>query len=160
MGAMPPPLWMILALGRNGELGRAGHVPWDYPEDRAFFANTTRGHAVIMGRRTWEERGKPLPRRMNVVVSRSVSELAGATVVPSLEGAVAACRGAGRIPIVIGGERLYAEALPAATLVFLTEIPEAPADADVFFLLDRTPFSELASWHGARGERYVVLRPR
>jgi putative acetyltransferase len=151
------PSAMILALGPNGELGKAGRVPWDLPEDRAFFARTTRGHAVIMGRRTWDERGEPLPGRMNVVVSRSVAGLEGATVVQTLPDALSVARGAGAFPFVIGGARLYEEAVGLVSRVYLTDVPDAPNGADVFFQLDRSRLREIASWAGARGERYRIL---
>lgn len=153
------PLAMILALGENGALGRGGQVPWDLPEDRARFERTTRGHAVILGRRTWEETGAPLPGRVNVVVSSSAEALPGATVARSLDEALVIARRADALPFVIGGRRLFEEALPRATRVYLTEVPLAP-EADVFLQLDRSGLGEVTSWRGAAGERYVVLDRR
>lgn len=153
-----PHLAMILAVGRNGAIGRAGQVPWDYPADRAFFARTTCGHAVIMGRRTWQERSAPLWGRLNVVVSSSVGELAGAVVVRSLSQGIAVASEAGAFAFVIGGARLFAEATPLATRVYCTDIPESPPDADVWFRLpDRDRFREVDAWTGERGERYCIL---
>src|SRR5450432_4711658 len=65
------PLTFIAAVSRNGVIGKAGQIPWDLPEDRAFFRASTLGHAVIMGRRTWDEKGRPLDGRRNIVVSRA-----------------------------------------------------------------------------------------
>jgi putative acetyltransferase len=162
--AEPPegsdPAAMILALGPDGELGKEGRVPWNLPEDRAFFARTTRGHAVIMGRRTWDERGEPLPDRMNVVVSRSVAGLDGATVVRTLPDALLVARRAGAFPFVIGGARLYEEAVGVVSRVYLTDVPAVPDGADVFFQLDRACLREIASWAGERGERYRILERR
>jgi dihydrofolate reductase len=151
------PLAMILALGPRGELGQAGRVPWDVREDRAFFATTTRGHAVIMGRRTWEEQRRPLPGRINFVVSTSIDELDGAERFTTLSAAIDAARARGAMPFVIGGARLYEEGLDDATRVYLTEIQEPAPEADVFFHLDQSRLEEIASWAGASGERYRVL---
>ncbi|NUO49161.1 MAG: hypothetical protein HOV80_09925 [Polyangiaceae bacterium] len=153
------PLAMILALGPKGELGQSGRVPWDVREDRAFFATTTRGHAVIMGRRTWEERRSPLPGRTNFVVSTSIGPLEGAESFSTLSAAIAAARARGAMPFVIGGARLYEEGLGEATRVYLTEIGEPAPEADVFFHLDRSRLVEVASWFGASGERYRILEP-
>lgn len=156
IGAPASRLGMILALGANGALGRGGQVPWDLPEDRAHFERTTRGHAVILGRHTWEETGRALPGRLNVVVSRSAEELPGATVVRSLDEALQVAREVDPMPFVIGGRRLFEEALPHVTRLYLTEVPLAP-EADVFLVLDRAGLREVASWRGTAGERYVVL---
>jgi len=158
---------MILALGDNGALGRAGGLPWDYPEDRAHFERTTDGHAVIMGRRTWEEEARPLPGRASVVVSAAFEPPADApragpgsvTAARTLDEAIRIARASDPEPFVIGGARLFAEALPKATRIYLTEIPEAP-EADVFFPLDRRPFEVVSSRVGDRGARFLVLERR
>lgn len=150
---------MILALGPRGELGQRGQVPWHVPEDRAFFATTTRGHAVIMGRRTWEEQRRALPGRLNFVVSASAGPLEGAERFSTLAAAIAAARERGAMPFVIGGARLYQEGSSEATRVYLTEIPEPAPEADVLFHLDRSRFDEVASWVGSSGERYRILEP-
>lgn len=150
---------MILALGRNGALGRGGKLPWSHPEDRAHFERATRGHAVIMGRRTWEEEGRPLPDRVNVVVSRSFtrpSDDPSVLVARSLEEALTLAWAVDEAPFVIGGARLFAEAMPLVTRIYLTEIPEAP-EADVFFELDRTDFSVVDERAGEGGLRYLLL---
>lgn len=153
-----PTLSMILALGRNGAFGRGGKLPWSHPEDRAHFERTTRGHAVIMGRRTWEEEGRPLPDRVNIVVSRSFEPpSADVLVARSLDEALAIARRTDDEPFVIGGVRLFAEAMPHVTRIYLTEIPEDP-EADVFFTLDRTGFSVVDEREGAGGLRYLVLQ--
>jgi putative acetyltransferase len=151
-------LALILALGRNGALGKGGGLPWDLPEDRAHFERTTRGHPVILGRRTWEETGRALEGRRNIVVSTQHHVLPGATVVPTLEQALRVAREHDPLPFVIGGRRLFEEALPLSTRVYLTEVDAAP-EADVFVHLDRSRLVEVASWTGRDGERYVVLEP-
>lgn len=155
------PLSLILALGANGALGRGGQLPWSEPEDREHFERTTRGHVVIMGRRTWEEEGRPLPDRTNIVVSRSFVPPAGSGVLAAetLDDALALAWTVDPEPFVIGGARMFEEALPKATRIYLTEIPSAP-DADVFFALDRSGFRVVEERAGARGLRFLVLEPR
>jgi dihydrofolate reductase len=152
-----PPLSMILALATNGALGLGGTLPWSYPEDREHFERTTRGHAVIMGRRTWEEEGRPLPERINIVVSRSFVPPDGTVLAArSLDEALVLARKADPEPFVIGGADLFAEALPQVIRIYLTEIPESP-QADVHFQLDRTGFVVTHERMGERGARFLVL---
>jgi len=139
------PLVLVLALGTGGALGKDGKVPWRIPEDLRHFKAMTIGHAIIMGRRTWDECGKPLPERRNIVISRSLGTAApgmgGAEVVRSLADAIEKARATDPEPRVIGGAQIYAAALPLATKIYLTEVHRA-AEADTFFHLDRTGFRE------------------
>jgi dihydrofolate reductase len=139
------PLGMVVAIGIGGAIGKNGQVPWRIPEDLKHFKNVTMGHAIIMGRKTWDEVGKPLPGRRNLVVSRNASlALEGAEVFPSLETAIAAARTTDPEPQVIGGSHLYAAALPLATHIELTEVHRA-VDADTFFPpWDRTAWREVS----------------
>ena len=117
-----PHLTLILARAANGVIGAKGGLPWHLPEDLAFFKRTTMGHPIVMGRRTWESIGRPLPGRRSIVVTRDRSFAAsGAEVVHSLDEALALCAGSDEV-FVIGGAQLYAEALPRADRVLLTEI--------------------------------------
>lgn len=150
-----PSLSLIAAVGTNGAIGRAGRVPWDYPEDRAHFARATRGHAVIMGRRTWEETGGPLPDRTNIVVSTTLGDAAGARVVSSAADALELAWSLDEEPFVIGGTRLFEQCLPRVTRALITWIPEAP-EADTFFHFDGAGFHLMTDRTGARGERYSV----
>jgi len=154
----PKALAMIFAAGANGAIGRRGALPWDYPADRAFFETTTREHAVIMGRRTWEETGRPLPGRLNVVVTRHAPREPGVRHARSLDEAIAVCRAESRVPFVIGGARLFAEAEPLATRIYETAIPESPDDADTFFHRRTDRFATVAAWSGEMGEQYRILR--
>jgi dihydrofolate reductase len=117
------PLTLIAAVSRNGVIGRRGQLPWDLPEDRAHFKRSTMGHAVIMGRRTWDETGTPLDGRRNIVVSRwgGVGG-AGREVVGTLEEAIALARTTDPEPMVIGGEQIFRLALPLATRMILSEL--------------------------------------
>ncbi len=152
-------LALIFAIDEDGALGRDGEVPWDLPEDRAHFERATRGHTVIMGRRTWEETGRPLPGRRNVVVTSRAAPLDGAVTAPTLEQALAAVPRDDAMPFVIGGARLFEAALPRATRIYETCVPGRHA-ADVFMKLDLRDFEEVAAWPGSKGERYRVLARR
>ncbi len=150
------PLTFIAAVSRNGVMGKDGKLPWDLPEDRAFFRESTLGHAVIMGRRTWDERGAPLDGRRNIVVSRSgqVSG-SGREVVPTIEDAIALARATDPDPFVLGGAEIFRLALPYATRILLTEI-DFDVDGDTFFPpFDRTQWRATARRRGDRAD-YVT----
>ena len=119
-------LTLIVARARNGVIGRDNTLPWRLPEDLAHFKRTTMGAPVIMGRKTWESIGRPLPGRRNIVVSRNAQlRLDGAETSSSLEDALRLCVGVEQV-FLIGGAQLYAEALPSADRLIVTEI-----DADI-----------------------------
>ena len=142
MTAAREPLCLVVAIAKNGAIGNKGALPWHVPEDLKHFRTSTLGHAVIMGRKTWTEVGKPLPKRRNLVVTRDPDlRLEGAEVVTSLEEAIALARTTDAEPRVIGGAEIYRLALPLATRILLTEIQLEP-EADTFFHLDRSGFRE------------------
>lgn len=127
-----PRLTLIVARARNGVIGRGGTLPWRLPEDLAHFKRTTMGHPIVMGRRTWESIGRPLPGRRSIVVSRDPAfAAAGAEVVTSLD---AALKLAGDVPevFVIGGVQLFAEAASRAQRLLVTQI-DAEFEGDTFF---------------------------
>jgi dihydrofolate reductase len=128
------PLHMIYARARNGVIGKQGQLPWHLPEDLAHFKRTTLGQPVVMGRVTWEslpEKFRPLPGRTNVVVSRQTTFNAnGAQVVSSLEAAIALFP-TNEVVWLIGGAQLYAQALPLASQIVVTEI-DAAFEGDAF----------------------------
>ncbi len=121
---------LIAAVARNNVIGVGGDLPWRLPGDLAFFKRTTLGHPVIMGRRTWNEVGRPLPGRTNVVLTRdSTFEAPGARVVSSLDEALAPWRDSEEEVFVIGGGEVYRLALPVAGRLWLTRIhAEVPGD--------------------------------
>ena len=127
-------LGLIYARARNGVIGKAGGLPWHLPEDMAHFKQVTLGCPVIMGRKTWDSlppRFRPLPGRMNIVVTRQPDWHApGATRAASLPEAVALCTGETRA-WVIGGADIYAQALPLAHTAEITEI-DADFEGDAF----------------------------
>ncbi|MCA9602042.1 MAG: dihydrofolate reductase [Polyangiales bacterium] len=123
----PKPVALIVAMAKDRVIGRDGGLPWHHAEDLKFFRRTTMGHAIVMGRKTWESLGRALPGRRNLVVSRDTALTAeGAEVFPSLEAALDAARTTDSLPFVIGGAQLYEAALPVCTHMFVTEVPGAP----------------------------------
>jgi dihydrofolate reductase len=138
------PLAMVVAVGDNGAIGKDGKVPWRIPEDLKHFKNVTMGHAIIMGRKTWDEVGRPLPGRRNLVVSRQPGlVLDGAEVFASVDEAIEAARSSDPEPHVIGGSKIYEIAMPLTTRIHLTEV-HRNVDADTFFPpFDRSGWREV-----------------
>lgn len=123
---------MIAAVGRNLELGKNNDLIWHFKEDMKFFKDTTMGHTVVMGRKTFESLPKALPGRKNIVISsNSEYQAQGATVVTSVEEALQIADN--EEIFVIGGGKIYAEFLPYADKLYLTEIDAECADADTYF---------------------------
>src|SRR5438105_9959905 len=117
-----PRIYLVAAVAANGVIGRNGQLPWHLPEDLKHFKRLTLGHPVIMGRKTWESLGRPLPGRENIVISRSAGyDAPGAAVASSLGAALAFCMEES-VAFVIGGEAIFADALPVAAGLVLTEI--------------------------------------
>ena len=127
---MTPPLALIAALARNRVIGFNNRLPWHLPADLRFFKQTTMGKPLLMGRRTWESIGRPLPGRRMIVLSRDPGYQApGCAVAGSL---AAALEIAGAVPeiMVIGGALLYAQTLPLAARLYLTRVDvDVPGDA-------------------------------
>jgi dihydrofolate reductase len=125
---------LIAAVGRNGAIGRHNALPWHLPADLRRFQALTRGHFLIMGRRTWESLSGPLPLRRIVVVTRQSGFVApGAEVVPSLSAALEIAERAGEEEaFVAGGAGLFREALRSADRFYLTLLHE-DFEADTFF---------------------------
>lgn len=112
---------IIVAVAQNGVIGDKNSLLWHISEDMRFFKRTTSGHPVIMGRKTYESLGRPLPNRTNVVISRTLGELEGCTVVRSLEEAIALFPMEEEV-FVIGGAQIYALALNVADRFYLTRV--------------------------------------
>lgn len=143
---------VIAAVASNGVIGGVNGVPWTLPDDLRHFRRLTTGHTVVMGRRTWDRIGKPLPDRQNIVVSQTTALQAGAERAHSLR---QACQMSSlKDPIfVIGGSRLYEEALVVASKLFLTEINRA-FDGDVLF-----PQYEREDWIEIARKRNTCVQP-
>jgi dihydrofolate reductase len=142
-------LCIIVAMSENGVIGIENRLPWRLPADSRRFKALTMGHHLIMGRRTWESIGRPLPGRTSVVVTRNraLAVPAGVAVVHSLDEALAACAGDDE-PFVIGGTELYRSALGVATRIELTVI-EHHFDGDAHM----PPFDR-ARWQLSASERH------
>lgn len=134
-------LALIWAMGRNRVIGKDGRLPWSLPEELDYFRRTTWGKPVIMGRRTFESVGKPLPGRLNIVLSRRGFTAAGACPAPDLEAALAiAATDPADECFVVGGAEPYALALPKADRLHATTV-EADVAGDVYF-----PAFDLRQW--------------
>ena len=128
---MPATLSLIVATERHNGIGINNTLPWRLPEDLAFFKRTTTGHPILMGRKTFESIGRPLPNRRNIVITRNPGwQHEGAETAASLQQA-ADMAGEGEV-FVIGGAQIYVEALPLASRLIVTEIA-ADFACDAFF---------------------------
>jgi len=140
---------LVAAVADNGVIGRNNALPWHLPADLKHFKRLTLGKPVLMGRKTWESIGRPLPGRTNIVISRTPDyEAEGARVVDSLDAAVSLAEGIALIDgvdelMVIGGAEIYRQALPRAQRLYLTEV-HGEVTGDAFFpSWDRDAWREL-----------------
>ncbi len=142
--AAPATLAIIAAVARNGVIGAGNALPWRLPGDLARFRALTTGHAIIMGRRTWQSLPRALPGRQNIVVTRDAGfAAAGAEVSPSLAAALGRVAMPGPV-FCIGGAQIYAVALPRAAIMHITEI-DRDFEGDVRFPpYDRAAWRETA----------------
>ena len=138
MAVATPTLAMIVAMARNRAIGRENALPWRISGDLQFFKRTTLGKPVVMGRKTYESIGRPLPGRQNIVITRNPDWRAeGVTTVTSLESALevatatAARDGVDEV-MVIGGAEIYRQAMPQAARLYVTEV-DAEVAGDAFF---------------------------
>jgi dihydrofolate reductase len=126
---------MIVAATENGVIGKDGKMPWRLPAESAYFRNTTTGHPVITGRKNYEAMGRPLPNRLNVVITRSTDYKVpdGVIVVHSLEEAldIPVVKAADEV-FIIGGAQIYDEAMPRAGKLYLTTL-HTTMEGDTFF---------------------------
>ena len=137
---MPATLTLIVATERHNGIGINNALPWRLPEDLAFFKRTTTGHPILMGRKTFESIGRPLPNRRNIVITRNPDwQHEGADTAGSLQQA-ADLAGDGEV-FVIGGAQIYADALSLASRLIVTEI-DADFACDAFF-----PAIDSAIWN-------------
>ncbi len=123
---------LIVAVAENGIIGKDGDLPWRLPADLKHFKAMTLGKPVLMGRRTWDELGKPLPGRRNVVISRQANfQAPGAELVGTLEAALALVAQEPEV-MVIGGAQIYAQALPQVRRIYRTLVLGQP-EGDTWF---------------------------
>ena len=143
-------LALIVAVGENNEIGKDGRMPWHLPADLKRFKALTLGKPVIMGRKTFEAIGKPLPQRRNIVVSRRRDFHApGCEVAGSLPEALVLAAGVPETMLIGGGE-IYREALPRAQRIYLTRV-HARFEADTFF-----PALDPAEWRETARENHTA----
>jgi dihydrofolate reductase len=147
--SIPPRICLIAALAANRVIGRNNALPWHLPADLKRFKALTTGHPVLMGRKTHESIGRPLPGRRNLIITRNRGYGApGCEIVHSLDDAIAACRGDREI-FVIGGAELYRESLPRAHCLEFTEI-RAEVEGDAWF-----PEISMAQWRETGREMHT-----
>lgn len=150
--ATQPALCLVVAVARNGVIGRDNDLPWRLPKDLAYFKRVTMGHPIIMGRKTFDSIGRPLPGRCNIVVTQQAQWHAeGVEVVHSLTEALDLARAKAREQgvdqiMLIGGAQLFVPALPMAQRLYLTQV-HADVVGDTYF-----PEFELDDWHEVERE--------
>lgn len=126
-----PPLAILVAAAENGVIGKDGHLPWHLPDELKLFKTLTMGHTIVMGRKTWDSLGRPLPGRRNVVLSRQKDfQAEGATVLHGFE-AIAELEKDAPPCFVIGGAALIEKSLPIAADLHLTRV-HASLEGDTF----------------------------
>lgn len=144
MNQAHPTLCVIAAMARNRVIGVNNTLPWRLPEDLRHFKALTMGHHLIMGRKTYESIGKPLPGRTTVIVSRDADyRVDGCLTALSIEAALAACAGDSEV-FCVGGAQLYAQVLPLADVLYLTELQAEFAGDAHFPDFDRALWQETA----------------
>lgn len=140
-----PLIQLVVAYSDNRVIGRDNALPWRLPSDLAHFKRSTFGNPIVMGRNTWESLGRPLPGRLNIVISRNPNyQPPGASVYTSLDEALAACAEVSAEKIsVIGGEQIFRPALDVADRIVATEI-HAEFEGDAWFpALDPQTWEEI-----------------
>lgn len=144
---------IIVAIAENGVIGDKNALLWNIKEDMRRFRTTTLGHPVIMGRKTFESIGRPLPKRTNVVVTRGDSIFEGCEVAHSLEEAIAMFPAEEEV-FIIGGAQIYEQALPFADKLYLTVVHRDYAGDTSFPAIDMSQWREIAREEFERGEEY------
>jgi dihydrofolate reductase len=125
---------LIAAIGKNNELGKNNTLVWNMPTDLKYFRETTSGHPVIMGRKTFDSVGRPMPNRQNIVITRDKTYLRhGVDVVHSLDEALKLVPKQEKEIFIIGGQEIFKAAMPIADRLYITHIDAEDKDANVFF---------------------------
>ncbi len=150
----PLHLSILVAMAKNRVIGRNNRLPWHLPADLKHFKFLTMGQTIVMGRKTYESIGKPLPGRANVIITRQMDyEVPGAMVVNSLEDALLICEetSTGHSEnFIIGGEKLYQQALKICQRMYITEI-QRDFDGDVFF-----PEFDRNEWEETQRDKHIA----
>lgn len=130
---------LIAAIAENNVIGIRGQLPWHLPKDFAWFKSCTSGKPIVMGRKTFDSLERPLPKRLNIIISRTPSDMVQENVIRtiSLENAIQAAQNNaaewGNEIMIIGGGEIYTQALPLADRLYLTEVACTPKEGDAFF---------------------------
>ncbi len=125
---------LIAGIGKNYELGTKNALLWDMPNDMKHFRDTTRGHTVIMGQKTYESMGKPLPNRRNIVVTRNKDfQAEGVEISYSLEDTIESFKNSPEEVFVIGGGEIYKQTIDKADRLYITHMDATFPEADAFF---------------------------
>ncbi|MES1981608.1 MAG: dihydrofolate reductase [Pseudomonadota bacterium] len=150
----PPRLSIIVAMARNRTIGINNTLPWHIPEDLRHFKALTMGHHMIMGRKTFDSIGRPLPGRTTVLVTRNpVLKIDGCVITHTLPGAIATCKEDDEV-FIIGGAELYAQALPLVDKLYVTEI-QRDVEGDAHF-----PEFDKTAWQEVAREKYSQETPQ
>lgn len=149
---------LISAVAKNGVIGRNNDLPWHLPNDSAYFKRKTSHHPIIMGRKSLDALGKPLPNRTNIVLTHNRDfTTEGVTVVHTLEDAIDAASAINQHEIfIIGGAEIYKMALPVATTLYLTEIQQAYEGDAYFPNFDKNDWQEVSRKPHPADERHEV----
>lgn len=142
---------LIVAMSENGTIGDKGKIPWHISDDLKRFKRLTMGHPIIMGRKTYESIGKPLPGRTNIVLTRSPRFAAPPEVFKfeSLDAALDHCRRQGNeLVFIVGGSEVYRQTLPVADKLFITEVHQRVTGDTKFTGYDRSQWIETARENG------------
>lgn len=142
---------LIAAASENNVIGKDNWMPWDLPAELAYFRTVTRGKTVIMGRKTYDSVGRPMPNRHNIIVSRNADlKIPDVDVVGSVEEAIELAKKDNLDEIfVIGGEQIYRAALPLADRIYLSRVHTTIEGGEAFF-----PAFDEAQWNLVRSEKY------
>lgn len=147
---------IIVAVAKNGVIGDKNSLLWHLREDMIHFRTTTSGHPVVMGRKTYDSIGRPLPKRTNVVITRDTNlAIEGCTVVHSLEEAVAMFDKSEEV-FIIGGAQIYKQALPFADRIYLTVIEKEYQGDTSFPEIDYSEWKEISREEYPRGEEFEL----
>jgi dihydrofolate reductase len=150
-----PQLTIVVAVAENGVIGKDNALLWHLPDDLRYFKRVTLGKPVVMGRKTYQAIGKPLPGRRNLVITRQTNlTLPGCEVVGSLDEAIARCAEVEEL-MIIGGAEIYAQALPRTQVIHLTRVHASFAGDVTFPTLDSSQWSEQHVEHHPMDERHA-----
>ena len=144
---------LIVAIAQNGVIGDKNALLWNIKEDMRRFRTTTTGHPVIMGRKTFESIGRPLPKRTNVVITRGDVQFEGCVMAHSLEEAIAKFPAEEEV-FIIGGAQIYAQALPLVDKLYLTIVHRDYEGDTSFPEIDYSEWREISREEFDRGEEY------